>query len=88
MELTAKKYIETAVRYIFIRCGYQFITPLDFHFLYDWWENDIPIKLIWESIIPDRLNGKRYPVSNINYYVKKHYKAYQQLRVGSEHPEG
>jgi hypothetical protein len=85
--MEAKEYIDKVRRYLFIRIGKTFITPLDFSLIWDWWECGIPLRLIWESILPERLTGKRYPCWHIDYNVQRHYKAYLQLSVGSHEPE-
>ena len=86
--MEAREYIETISRYYYIRLGYTFITSLDFSFIYDWYERGIPLKIVWESIIPERLQNKRYISWYIDYNVQRLYKGYLQLRVGSNQPEG
>ncbi len=66
-----------------------FITPRDFDVLYNWWEKRIPLRIVKESIINvvDRWREKGKAVNsfaNFSYEVKKNFKAFLQLSVGSE----
>jgi hypothetical protein len=69
-----------------------FITPRDFDVLYNWWEKRIPLRIVKESIINvvDRWKGKGKDINsfaNFSYEVKKNFKAFLQLSVGSEKSE-
>jgi hypothetical protein len=66
-----------------------FITPRDFDVLYNWWEKRIPPRIVKESIIKvvDRWKEKGKTITgfaNFSYEVKKNFKAFLQLSVGSE----
>jgi hypothetical protein len=66
-----------------------FITPKDFDVLYNWWEKRIPLRIVKESIINvvDRWKEKGKAINsfaNFSYEVKKKFKAFLQLSVGSE----
>jgi hypothetical protein len=66
-----------------------FITPRDFDVLYNWWEKRIPLRIVKESIINvvDRWKEKGKTIdsfANFSYEVKKNFKAFLQLSVGSE----
>lgn len=66
-----------------------FITPKDFDVLYNWWEKRIPLRIVKESIINvvDRWKKKEKTINsfaNFSYEVKKNFKAFLQLSVGSE----
>lgn len=69
-----------------------FITPRDFDVLYNWWEKRIPLRIVKESIINvvDRWKEKGKNINsfaNFSYEVKKNFKAFLQLSVGSEKSE-
>jgi hypothetical protein len=69
-----------------------FITPRDFDVLYKWWEKRIPLRIVKESIINvvDRWKEKGKAINsfaNFSYEVKKNFKAFLQLNVGSEKSE-
>ena len=69
-----------------------FITPRDFDVLYNWWEKRIPLRIIKESIINvvDRWKEKGKGINsfaNFSYEVKKNFKAFLQLSLGSEKSE-
>lgn len=66
-----------------------FITPRDFDVLYNWWEKRIPLRIVKESIINvvDRWKEKGKVINsfaNFSYEVKKNFKVFLQLSVGSE----
>ena len=69
-----------------------FITPRDFDVLYNWWEKRIPLRIVKESTINvvDRWKEKGKAINsfaNFSYEVKKNFKAFLQLSVGSEKSE-
>jgi len=69
-----------------------FITPRDFDVLYNWWEKRIPLRIVKESIINvvDRWKGKGKAIdsfANFSYEVRKNFKAFLQLSLGSEKSE-
>ena len=69
-----------------------FITPRDFDVLYNWWEKRIPLRIVKESVINvvDRWKEKGKDINsfaNFSYEVKKNFKAFLQLSVGSEKSE-
>jgi hypothetical protein len=69
-----------------------FITPRDFDVLYNWWEKRIPLRIVKESVINvvDRWKEKGKDINsfaNFSYEVKKNFKAFLQLSVGSENSE-
>jgi hypothetical protein len=69
-----------------------FITPRDFDVLYNWWEKRIPLRIVKESIINvvDRWKEKGKAIdsfANFSYEVKKNFKAFLQLSLGSEKSE-
>jgi hypothetical protein len=69
-----------------------FITPRDFDVLYNWWEKRIPLRIVKESIINvvERWKEKGKDINsfaNFRYEVKKKFKAFLQLSLGSEKSE-
>lgn len=69
-----------------------FITPRDFDVLYNWWEKRIPMYIVKESIINvvNRWKEKGKAINsfaNFSYEIKKNFKAFLQLSVGSEKSE-
>jgi hypothetical protein len=69
-----------------------FITPRDFDMLYNWWQKRIPLRIVKESIINvvDRWKEKGKVINsfaNFSYEVKKNFKAFLQLSLGSEKSE-
>lgn len=69
-----------------------FITPKDFDVLYNWWEKRIPRRVVKESIINvvERWQEKGKAINsfaNFSYEVRKNFKAFLQLSVGSEKSE-
>ena len=69
-----------------------FITPRDFDVLYNWWEKRIPPRIVKESIlnVVDRWKERGKVIdsfANFSYEVRKNFKAFLQLSVGSEKSE-
>jgi len=69
-----------------------FITTKDFDTLYNWWEKRIPLLLIKDSIavVVNRWREKNreiYSFSNFKYEVRKNFKSFLQLNVGSTNEE-
>ena len=48
--MESKEYIERVNRYIRNRIGNRFVSPFDFHYMYEWWERGIPLSVLYESI--------------------------------------
>lgn len=66
-----------------------FITPKDFDTLWNWSEKRIPMRVIRESFaaVIERWNAKNKPVTsftNFKYEVRKNFKAFMELSVGSD----
>jgi hypothetical protein len=86
--MTEKQYISAIIRYFGIYCHQKFITPLDFHFLCDWWNSGIPLEIVRQSI--QRVAARRRVIRsfwNFQYEVNKNNKTRLQLQVGSQQPD-
>ncbi|UCH98145.1 MAG: hypothetical protein JSV88_15190, partial [Candidatus Aminicenantes bacterium] len=85
-----KDFVIKIIQYLQNKYGIIFfITTKDFDTLYRWWEKRIPIRIVKEAVtnIVERWTEKKkkiYSFSNFNYEVKKIFKAFLQLDVGSE----
>jgi len=83
-------YIIRIIQYLENRHGINFfITCRDFDTLYRWWEKRIPLGIVKESIsaVVARRSEKRKPISGFNPFafdVRKNFKAFLELQVGSE----
>lgn len=80
-----RKYIDKVCHYINIRMGNRFVSPFDFHYMYEWWERGIPLSVIRESIsFSERYSMRKYFFWYLDNYVMQNYRSYLQLMVGSE----
>jgi hypothetical protein len=83
-------FIVRIIQYLEYKHGIAlFVTPKDFDALYNWWEKRIPLKIIKAAItnVVERWQEKEkniYSFSNFRYEVRKNFKAFLQLNVGSE----
>jgi len=83
-------FIVRVIQYLEYKHGIAlFVTPKDFDALYNWWEKRIPLKIIKAAItnVVERWQEKEkniYSFSNFRYEVRKNFKAFLQLNVGSE----
>jgi hypothetical protein len=83
--MSDKKYIFKVLRILHVHFGIVInVNPLDFHFLYRWWEKGIPLELFYQ-IDPERIRGHRN--RNLTWWIdseiNKMYQAYLQLQVGT-----
>jgi hypothetical protein len=84
-----KDYVIKIIQYLQFRHGiFFFITCKDFDALYNWWHKRIPLHIIRESItsVVERWRGKNKKIhsfSNFRYDVRKNFKNFLQLQVGS-----
>lgn len=65
-----------------------FITPKDYDIIYRWWEKEIPVSLVIESmkIVDERWKKKAKQISSyssFNYEVKKNHKSSIELKTGT-----
>lgn len=85
-----KDYVIKIIQYLQFRHGIIFfITSKDFDALYNWWHKRIPLHIVKESItaVVERWGGKNKKIhsfSNFRYDVRKNFKNFLQLQVGSD----
>ena len=88
--IEGQDFIVRIIQYLEYKHGIAlFVTPKDFDALYNWWEKRIPLKIIKAAItnVVERWQEKEkniYSFSNFRYEVRKNFKAFLQLNVGSE----
>ena len=86
-------FIIKIIQYLEYKYGITFfVTTRDFDALYSWWEKRIPLLLVKESItnVVSRFKEKNKNIrgfSTFRYEVRKNFKAFLQLSVGSEREE-
>ena len=84
-----KDFVVNIVQYLQNKHGIVFfINSLDYHTLCDWYDKRIPIGIVKESIaaVAERWkakNKKIFSFSNFRYEVRKNFKSFLQLDVGS-----
>lgn len=89
-EKTDYDYIIRIIQYLEDKHGIVFfINTRDFDILYRWWEKRIPLNIIKESISlvvrrREEKKKKTYSFSNFYYEVKKNFRAFLELDVGTE----
>lgn len=83
-------YVIQVVQYLQNTCGIIFfITPVDYHTICEWWEKRIPLHIVKDSItnVLVRWNAKNQPLkrfSSFNYEVRKNFKGFMDIKVGSD----
>lgn len=85
---TERRYIKGIVQHYCSQAGYKFITPLDFHFLSEWYSQGIPLSIIKESISTiTRRRGRVSSMWSFDSHIQRAYRAYLQIRVGASMPD-
>lgn len=85
--MTDRQYVLTVRNFFFYHFYPKFITPLDFGFMMDWYEMSISLDIIWQSMKEVRTRRKVKSFWNLDYTVRKNFKVFLQLKVGSHEPE-